>query len=353
MAREIAEQPGAIAATLSALRPLRARIAALAQGRRQILFVARGSSDNAAIYGRYLLEVHAGRTASMAAPSVATHYRRELDLSGALVVCISQSGQTEEIVATQDWARGCGAATIAVTNVAGSALARAADLALVTLAGPERAVPATKTFTTQLAAVAVLATALAPDPSALDADLDRVPGEIEKLIAARAGVDEAVTLLARTNEVLVGGRGLAFAAAVETALKLEETCLRPVRGLSYADLKHGPIAIVDPQMVSIVVAAQDGPMLEGLTELLGELRSRGALTIGIGGDSGFAAAADVSVAGPDLPEMVAPIALVVAGQLVVEALARALGLNPDAPRGLNKVTQTDAEPSPGTATQLR
>jgi glucosamine--fructose-6-phosphate aminotransferase (isomerizing) len=353
MAREIAEQPAAIAATLSALRPLRAQIAQLAANRQQILFVARGSSDNAAIYGRYLLEVHAGRTASMAAPSVATHYQRKLDLSGALVVCISQSGQTEEIVATQDWARGCGAATIAITNVAGSPLARAADLALVTLAGPERAVPATKTFTTQLAAVAVLATALAPDPSALDADLDRVPGEIEKLIAARAGVDEAVTLLARTNEVLVNGRGLAFAAAVETALKLEETCLRPVRGLSYADLKHGPIAIVDPQMVSVVVAAQDGPMLEGLTELLGELRSRGALTIGIGGDSGFAAAADVSVAGPDLPEMVAPIALVVAGQLVVEALARALGLNPDAPRGLNKVTQTDAEPSPGTATQPR
>ena len=353
MAQEIAEQPAAIAATLSALRPLRAQIAQLAANRQQILFVARGSSDNAAIYGRYLLEVHAGRTASMAAPSVATHYRRELDLSGALVVCISQSGRTDEIVATQDWAKRCGAATIAVTNVAGSPLAQAADLALVTLAGPERAVPATKTLTTQMAAVAVLATALAPDPSALDADLDRMPGEVEKLIAARVGVDEAVTLLARTNEVLVGGRGLAFAAAVETALKLEETCLRPVRGLSYADLKHGPIAIVDPQMVSIVVAAQDGPMLEGLTELLGELRSRGALTIGIGGDSGFAAAADVSVAGPDLPEMVAPIALAVAGQLVVEALARALGLNPDAPRGLNKVTQTDAEPSPGTATQLR
>jgi len=353
MAQEIAEQPAAIAATLSALRPLRAQIAQLAANRQQILFVARGSSDNAAIYGRYLLEVHAGRTASMAAPSVATHYRRELDLSGALVVCISQSGRTDEIVATQDWAKRCGAATIAVTNVAGSPLAQAADLALVTLAGPERAVPATKTLTTQMAAVAVLATALAPDPSALDADLDRMPGEVEKLIAARVGVDEAVTLLARTNEVLVGGRGLAFAAAVETALKLEETCLRPVRGLSYADLKHGPIAIVDPQMVSIVVAAQDGPMLEGLTELLGELHSRGALTIGIGGDSRFAAAADVSVAGPDLPEMVAPIALAVAGQLVVEALARALGLNPDAPRGLSKVTQTDAEPSPGTATQLR
>ncbi len=341
MAQEIAEQPAVVAATLEALRPLRPRIRALTADRPQILFVARGSSDNAAIYGRYLLEVHSGRTASMAAPSVATHYRRGLDLTGAVVVAVSQSGQTEEIIQTQEWAKRCGAATIAVTNVADSSLAQAADLALVTLAGTERAVPATKTFTAQLTAMAVLATALAPEPSSLDNDLDRVPAQIERLLAARAGVDAAVTLLARTNEVLVSGRGLAYAAAVETALKLEETCLRPVRGLSYADLKHGPIAIVDPQLVSIVVAAQDGPMLEGLTELLNDLRSRGALTVGIGGDAAFAAAADVSVAGPDLPETVAPIALVVAGQLVVEALALALGLNPDAPRGLHKVTQTD------------
>ncbi|MGV8897594.1 MAG: SIS domain-containing protein, partial [Rhodoglobus sp.] len=219
MAREIAEQPVAIGATLAALCPLRERIAEVARGRQQILFVARGSSDNAAIYGRYLLEVYAGRTASLAAPSVATHYQSELDLSRALVVCISQSGQTEEIVQTQGWAKRCGAATIAVTNVAGSLLANAADLALVTLAGPERAVPATKTFTTQLAAMAVLATALAPERRALDTDLSRVPLEIEKLIANRAGVDAAVTLLVRTNEVLVSGRGLAYAAAVETALK--------------------------------------------------------------------------------------------------------------------------------------
>src|SRR5665647_62874 len=139
MAQEVAEQPAAIAATMEALRPLRAQIARLASGRQQILLVARGSSDNAAIYGRYLLEVHAGRTASLAAPSVATHYRSQLDLTGALVVAISQSGQTEEIVATQEWARQCGAVTIAVTNVEGSPLAQAADLAMVTAAGPERA----------------------------------------------------------------------------------------------------------------------------------------------------------------------------------------------------------------------
>ena len=341
MGREIAEQPAAIAATLQALRPLRAQIEELGRKREQILFVARGSSDNAAVYGRYLLEVHAGRIASMSAPSVATHYRRNLDLRHALVVCISQSGQTEEIVETQEWARACGAVTIAVTNVDGSPLARAADLALVTQAGPERAIPSTKTFTTQLTAVAVLATALAPDPRALDADLDRIPEEVGRLIAHRGGVDEAITLLSRTNEVLVSGRGLVYAAALETALKLEETCLRPVRGLSYADLRHGPIAIVDPQLAAIVIAAQDGPMLDGLTELLGDLRSRGALTVGVGGDPNFASAADVLVAGPDLPEMVAPIGLVVAGQLLAEGLSIALGLNPDAPRGLKKVTQTD------------
>lgn len=223
----------------------------------------------------------------------------------------------------------------------GQPLANAADLALVTRAGAERAVPATKTFTTQLIAMAVLATALAADPNSLDEDLDRVPDEIERILANRVGIDDAVTLLSRTNEVLVSGRGLVYAAAVETALKLEETCLRPVRGLSYADLKHGPIAIVDPQLASIVVAAQDGPMLEGLTELLVDLRSRGALTVGIGGDASFAEAANVSMAGPDLPEKVAPIALAVGGQLLAEGLAVALGLNPDAPRGLNKVTQTD------------
>ncbi len=342
MGREIAEQPAAVAATLDALRPLRSRLAELNGTRKQVLFIARGSSDNAAVYGRYLLETHAGRLASMAAPSVATHYQRRLDLSDSLVVSISQSGQTQEIVETQSWAKACGAATVAICNVEESPLTEGADLALMTRAGPERAVPSTKTFTTQLAAVAVLATALAPDPFALDADLDRVPEEIERLIAQRTGIDEAAVLLASRHEVLVTGRGLAYATALETALKLEETCLRPVRGLSYADLKHGPIAIVDPEMVAVVMAARNGPMLEGLTELLVEIRARGALAVGVGGDQRFGAAADVWVGGPNLPEEVAPLGLVVAGQLLAEGLAMAMGLNPDEPRGLSKVTQTDA-----------
>lgn len=341
MRSEIAEQPAAIAATLDVVRPLRKRIAQLRGSRKQVLFVARGSSDNAATYGRYLLEVHAGVRASMAAPSVATHYKSRLDLSDCLVVSVSQSGQTQEIVETQSWAKACGAVTIAISNVAGSALVEAADLGLVTQAGPELAVPATKTFTTQLAAVAVLASALTPDSRALDVELDRIPDEVDRLIARRAGIDDAVGLLADRDEILVTGRGLAYAAALETALKLEETCLRPVRGLSYADLRHGPIAIVDPQIVSIVMAAPNGPMLAGLTDLVSDLRSRGGLTVAVGGDAGFGGEADVHAAGPDLPEIVAPIGLAVVGQLMAEGLATALGLDADAPRGLIKVTQTD------------
>jgi glutamine---fructose-6-phosphate transaminase (isomerizing) len=342
MAREIAEQPAAISRTLDALRPLRRQIAALATGRRTVLFVARGSSDNAAVYGRYLIEVHAGRRAGLAAPSVATHYGATLDLSDTVVVSISQSGETEEIVQTQDWARRCGARTVAVTNGARSALAAAADLAMITPAGPERAVPATKSYTTQLAATAVLAGALTGDPTALDSSLDKVPGEVERLIGARAGVDDAVDRLAGSVETLVSGRGIVFGTALETALKLEETCLRPVRGLSYADLRHGPIAVVDADHAAVLISAADGPMVEGMTDLADDLRNRGvAATVGIGGDDRFAAACDVTVAGPELPELVAPLALVVPGQLVVEALARRLGLDPDAPRGLSKITQTD------------
>jgi glutamine---fructose-6-phosphate transaminase (isomerizing) len=342
MAQEIAEQPEALARTLAALRPLRADVAALAGKRRRVLFVARGSSDNAATYGRYLLEVHSGRSAALAAPSVATHYGATLDLADVVVVSVSQSGETAEIVETQAWATRCGAGTVAVTNDAGSSLAQAADVVLATQAGVERAVPATKSYTTQLAAMAVLATALAPEPTSLDDELDRVPSEVERLVAERAGVDEAVERLAGPEEVLVTGRGLVFGTALEVALKLEETCLAPVRGLSYADLRHGPIAVIDAELDAVLVAPGDGPILPGMRELAADLRTRGVRTVvGIGGDDEFGRACDVAVAGPRLSEPVAPLALVVPGQLVVEALARRLGLDPDAPRGLKKVTQTD------------
>jgi glucosamine--fructose-6-phosphate aminotransferase (isomerizing) len=338
MASEIAEQPAAARRTLEHLVPEQDRLREVFTGRRRVLLVARGSSDNAAIYGRYLLEVSAGVPAALAAPSVATHYGARLDLSDSLVVSVSQSGATAEIVETQEWARACGAATVAVTNVAGSPLADAADVALVTQAGPEVAVPATKTYLTQLVALAVLADALGVQ-STLAEDLGRVPDVVAGLLDA--DVSAAAEALAGADRVVVSGRGLLLGTALETALKMEETCLRPVRGYSYADLRHGPISVVSEGLLAVLVASATGPLAEPMADLVGDLRDRGARVLGIGGTADFAGLCDLHLAGPDLPETVEPIASIVPSQMMIEQMARRLGLDPDNPRGLNKVTQTD------------
>jgi glucosamine--fructose-6-phosphate aminotransferase (isomerizing) len=340
MRREIAEQGEAVAATLEEVRRRAEQVREAVVGRRRILFVARGSSDNAAVYGRYLAETQLGVPAALAAPSVATHYHARVDLSDTLVVSISQSGRTEEIVEVQRWARSLGAATVAISNDPDSPLATEADVPLTTQAGAERAVPATKSYSSQLAALAGMV-ATFEGGAVLWPLLERAPAELSRLESAEEGVAAAVDALASTDETLVTGRGLAFGTALEVALKLEETCLRPVRGLSYADLRHGPIAVVGPGLTAVVVAAQDGPMLGALVELARDLTARGARVLAVGGDAALAGVAAYHLPGPDLPEPVAPLGLIVPAQLVVESLARRLGLDPDAPRGLSKVTTTD------------
>ena len=337
---EIAEQPEALRRTLEALLPQVGALEALGRETRQVLFIARGSSDNAAVYGQYLCSVHAGRLVSLAAPSLATVYRADLDLHGVLAVAVSQSGATEEIVTTLDWARHCGARTVAVTNVAGSPLTEAADVALVTRAGRELAVPATKTYTTQLAALAVLALSMGRGASGLEA-LRGVPDAVEAMLEVAPAAEALAGRLTDADTVVVSGRGFAYSTALELSLKLKETCYVTAVGLSYADLVHGPIAVLDAGTPALLVAAAEGPMLPEMTGLARRITGTGADVYGIGGDHDFAAACRSTLPGPSLPEHLAPFALVVPGQLLVEALARAKGLDPDAPRGLDKVTQTD------------
>ncbi|MGO9220941.1 MAG: SIS domain-containing protein, partial [Streptosporangiaceae bacterium] len=194
MRTEIGQQPAALRATLDTLMPRGGEAAALARDCRQVLFIARGTSDNAAVYGSYLLQAQAGMLATLASPSIATEYHSRVDLSGVLAVALSQSGATEEIVETLAWARDCGARTLAITNEGGSPLTQMADVAFVTAAGAELAVPATKTFTTQLAALAVLAIALG---AGLDPGLLRgVPDEIERMLAGPDDVTAMVDALA-------------------------------------------------------------------------------------------------------------------------------------------------------------
>jgi glutamine---fructose-6-phosphate transaminase (isomerizing) len=338
MRTEIGQQPAALRATIGALLPRAAEAAALARDTRQVLFIARGTSDNAAVYGSYLIQAYAGRLATLGSPSIATAYGSRVDLSGVLAVALSQSGKTEEIVETMAWASDCGAATLAITNGAGSPLAETADVAFVTEAGTERAVPATKTFTTQLAALAVLAIGLGAD---LDpGELRRAPDEVEALLAGPGDLDPIVTELAGDHGVVVSGRGLAYAAALELALKLKEACYLHAMGLSYADLLHGPIAVVDAQTPAILLAADSGPTLPGTVELASRVTGAGARAYGIGGGDLLAAACTRALPGPRLPEWLAPLGLIVPGQLLTEALSRRLGLDPDHPRGLSKVTQT-------------
>jgi glucosamine--fructose-6-phosphate aminotransferase (isomerizing) len=338
MRTEIGEQPRVLRATLDALLPLTGEVAAVAEGTRQVLLIARGTSDNAAVYGSYLLQVYAGRLATLASPSVATTYRSRADLSGMLAVALSQSGRTEEIVETLSWARQCGARTLSITNAADSPLADTADLALVTQAGAEQAVPATKTFITQLAALAVLGLGLGAGVDA--GELRRVPDEIERILADPGDIEGAAAGLAGAAGMVVSGRGLAYATALEIALKLKEACYLHAMGLSYADLLHGPIAVVDSRTPAIIVAADSGPTLPGAIKLARRVTGAGAAALAIGGGAELAQASSRALPGPHLPEWLAPIGLIVPGQLLTEALARQLGLNPDTPRGLSKVTQT-------------
>ena len=259
-----------------------------------------------------------------------------------LAVAVSQSGRTEEIVATQDWARACGARTVAITNDADSPLASQADLALVTRAGEELAVPATKTFTTQLAALAVLGLALGGDRAGLDA-LRSVPEALSRALGVADAAEALAERLTYVQQLVVSARGYAYAVARELALKLEEACYVTALGLSYADLEHGPIAVVDADTPALLIApSRDEAMLGAMTALARRCREDGGHVYGIGGDAEFAAACRSALPEAALPAWLSPLTLVVPGQLLVEALARAKGIDPDVPRGLRKVTQTSA-----------
>ncbi|WP_017608334.1 SIS domain-containing protein, partial [Nocardiopsis xinjiangensis] len=321
MFSEIAQQPDVLRRTFAELLPLRPDIEALGRRTKQVLFIARGSSDNAAVYGGYLLQAHTGRMATLGSPSIATTYGARVDLSGVLAVAVSQSGRTEEIVETMRWAADCGADTVGITNGADSPLAAESDVALLTQAGNEVSVPATKTYTSQLAALAVLALGLGADLDA--ADLERAPDAIEQIIAAPTGpLDEIVERMVAVQGAVISGRGMVLSTALEAALKLKEACYLHAMGLSTADLLHGPIAVLDPSTPTLLMAAPSGPTLGGTVSLAERARLAESPVFGFGGGDALAGASDVHVPVPDLPEWLAPLHLIVPAQLLTERLAR-------------------------------
>jgi glucosamine--fructose-6-phosphate aminotransferase (isomerizing) len=331
---EIREQPEALSRLLDRCRPRAEEIAAAirAYGPRFVVIAARGSSDNAARYGQYLFGVKNGLTCALAAPSILTLYGGRPSMAGALVLGISQSGVSPDVVAVVAEARRQGALTAALTNDPTSPLARAAEVTVRLHAGEERAVAATKTYLAALGALAMLSAALAGQ--GLD-ELAAVPDLVADALARNAALGPAeAARFAGRERLVVLGRGFHYATAFELALKLKETSYVLAEASSTADFLHGPVALIETGLPALLVAT--GRTAPELPALLDQLPER----VVISDRDDLLAPAALALPCPAAPDWLSPLVAVVPGQLFAVALARARGLDPDAPRGLRKVTET-------------
>lgn len=356
MRREIAESPDVVARLLA---EGRGEVAAAAAAIRAAdpgwaTIVARGSSDHAAIHLRYLIETELGIPCGLAAPSVTTIYGATLHWRGGLVVAVSQSGRSPDLVAVVEAARAGGAVTIAIANDPGSPLAAAAAQVIDCRAGDERSVAATKSYVAQLAAGSVLVAELAID-GVLRAALAEMPAVLrEVLLASIAAIDDDSPIVAEfagSERSIVVSRGFDYPTALETALKLKETGRSFAEGYSTADFRHGPVVLsgTGVPVLAIRPAGRMGPEIDdavAAARLAGAspwvIAARADLAAVTGG-AGIRPAVERVLALPlpaGLPEALGPLATILPGQLLAEAVSRRRGYDPDAPPGLHKVTLT-------------
>jgi glucosamine--fructose-6-phosphate aminotransferase (isomerizing) len=334
MAAEMAEQPQVLAALAGRRAELADRLRPLfGPDHAGTVVVARGSSDNAATCGRYMLEMATGRPVASSSPSIHVLYEADVDFTGYVVIGVSQSGRTPEITAVLERAGAAGARTIAVTNDGDSPLAEAASLVIALGAGTEEAVPATKTVTAEIVAFALIAEAVGPIGVA-EHEWTALPSQIASVLGDSAHVSELAAWVGRSGRLAVVARGLLYGAAAEFALKIEETTGVFATAFSAADLRHGPIALAASGL-PVIALVHPGPAAADVLELVEDLRARGA---------------SVQIAGPvpgaalgwpaEAPEALASLLAVVRGQQVALELSRQLGVDADAPAGLTKVTPT-------------
>ncbi|MBM7168843.1 SIS domain-containing protein [Streptomyces sp. G44] len=339
MAREMAEQPGVLRRILDTGAPAIHEIARRVAERRPrfVLLTARGTSDHAALYAKYLLEIRLGMPCGLASMSTITAYGAKPDLRDVLAVTVSQSGGSPDLVASTRAAREAGAITLAVTNNPDSPLAAVSEHHIGILAGPERALPATKTYTASLLALYLFVERLGGSDGTGAASL---PELAHDLLARQ---DQVKTLAARyrfAERMVITSRGYGYPTAKEAALKLMETSYIPALAYSGADLLHGPLAMVD-NISPVIAVVPDGRGGEALRPVLDRLRGRGADLVVIGpkaqvrqASAGFALPTD------GVPEEVQPILEIIPLQLLAYEVTIARGQDPDAPRALAKVTET-------------
>lgn len=340
IAREIAEQPAILSNLLSeGLSTAQQIAAAIRQFDPQfVLIAARGTSDNAGRYAQYLMGIHAGLPVALAAPSIHTLYDASPRLSRALVIGISQSGQSEDVRRVIADARLQGALTVSITNDADSPIATAAEFHLSLRAGEEVSVAATKSYTAQLAAIALLTTALVNKPELTEA-LATVPRLVAETLDLSTPIAGWIDRYRYMTNFASLGRSYNYCTAFEISLKIKELCYVPGVEYSEADFRHGPIALVQPGF-PILMVAPAGRTLDTMTELLITLTDRKAECLVISNDPNALGLAQKSMTLPDMPEWITPICAVVPGQLFAMHLALAKGHTVDKPIGLSKVTVT-------------
>jgi glucosamine--fructose-6-phosphate aminotransferase (isomerizing) len=345
---EILEQPAAARRQIAEGGDDVAAIAESLRGRPidTIVIAARGTSDHAAIYAQYVFGARHRVSVALAAPSIVSLYGVEPRFERALVIGISQSGASPDVVGVVAAARRHGAPTIAITNDPTSALGTAAELVIDLLAGPELAVAATKTYASSLLAIARLSAAMlgergTPARTEAEAQIAAIPEAIEAALVVEPAVASIAAELAGIDRAVVLGRGYEYATAREWALKLKELARVFADPYSAADFRHGPLALVEPG-VPVLAVLPEGPPAPDLMELLGVLRrDLGADVLVLSDSTASRAAGSRSIALPTgIPDWLRPIVSIVPAQLFAYHLTLAKGLDPEAPRNLSKVTRT-------------
>lgn len=341
LSREIHEQPEVLARMLDEQAARAAQLARIIRDRDvcYAVLAARGTSDNAARYAQYLFGSLNGLPVALATPSLFTIYRTPPRLREALVLGISQSGQSPDIVAVVEEGHRQGALTVAVTNTPDSPLGDAAEHVLALGAGKEKAVAATKTYTAQLGALALLAAHLADDQERL-AELSRLPSAVEETLTLEEAIAAAAQRYAHATQCVVLGRGYNYATAFEIALKLKELTYVVAEPYSSADFRHGPVALVE-RGFPVVAVAPHGAVYEDVLSLIQELAERDAELSIVSDRKEALELARVPLRLPaPVPEWLSPFVCVVPGQLLALHVTLAKGYDPDHPHGLTKVTET-------------
>lgn len=338
---EIHEQPEVVARFLETERAHVGRLAELVRRRQinHVVIAARGTSDNAGRYAKYVLGAKNGLNVALATPSLFTVYDRPPHMADALVLGISQSGKSPDIVAVLAEARRQGALTAVLTNTPDSALAQEGDIVVDLHAGVEKAVAATKSYTAELAAIALLSAELAQDAEMLAA-LETIPRGIADTLTMNDAVARAAPRYRYMERSVVIGRGYNYATAFELALKIKELTYTIVEPYSSADFLHGPVAMIE-RGFPVIVIAPSGRLLAEMQQFIATLNERGAEVIGVSDDASILSQVRVPLAlSHTSPEWLSPLLAIVPGQLFAMHLAYVRDFDVDAPRMLHKVTET-------------